>query len=209
MNANLTSVAAVPATMTELLQMAIEDGQALDRSIYHPHYNHWCRIFDGQCFVCAAGAVLISRLSYSADEIDGVFSRGGISLRWQSLLSVVDFMRIGKWANAAQKFYDGQIKGFDKLFADRLHLSMLRSFNTNDFIEGLFRCTGAKYPRDSADPIRVRHIVRIGMFDGWVEYDAWLEYAETLLLPVLQHNEREMLKVAAHSAYYGAGMLES
>ena len=124
------------------------------------------------------------------------------------MLAVVDSMRTGEWVNAAQKFYDGQIYGFDKLFADWLHLSMLRSFNTNDFIEGL-RCTEAKYPRDSTDPVRMRYIVRIGMFDGWAEYDAWLEYAETLLLPVLQHNEQEMLKVAAHSACYGDGMLES
>ena len=35
-----------------------------------------------------------------------------------------------------------------------------------------------------------------GLFEGWNEYDAWLEYAETLLLPILRRNEREILKMS-------------
>ena len=66
MNANLASVAAVPATMTELLQMAIEDGRALDRSIYHPALqplvpDNWWPVFCLCCW-CRAGiqAVIFS-----------------------------------------------------------------------------------------------------------------------------------------------------
>ena len=91
-----------PEKMSELIRLAITDGQRLDREIYTPDAHTWHELFDdGFCGVCDAGAVMAGTLKAEpSNQIDAEF----FGVEWGRALTALDAVREGAMVVAYARF---------------------------------------------------------------------------------------------------------
>ena len=107
----------VPDTMAELLRLALDDMDALNREIYKPKSAVWhtpyktyaeespsAAVEPDTCNVCLAGAIMARRFASGADEyIDTPYNVEATDERWVLALHAVGELRDGNYSYA---YYD-------------------------------------------------------------------------------------------------------
>ena len=99
----ITDHIALPSTMADLLEAAINDARKLDRNTYVPNHGQWHRATDNNsCKVCLAGSLIAGTLSIGATY---TVSANSFNTRTKRLLIALDNMRIGHWTGAFYHVY--------------------------------------------------------------------------------------------------------
>ena len=143
----------LPSTMSGLLEAAIKDARAIDRSRYMPFSEEWhnalnssvCEVSpadDGNCHVCLAGSLIAETFLIPFDLDFAPFMFSDVTMR---KLEAVDSMRCGFWRRV-----------FDLIYAE------VPSKSISDKLEALGM-------PDNAD------------FYGWGEFDRLLNSLESLV----------------------------
>ena len=90
-------------SMSDLLQVAINDARALDPRIYRPNSITWHDAdAQEQCQVCLAGSVIAGTLAATPDQ---TLSPDHFSSDTPGKLEALNFMRRGHWVFAFYEFY--------------------------------------------------------------------------------------------------------
>lgn len=98
------SSARLPATMSGLLEAAINDARSLDRATYYPFSREWHNAYrrSARCKICLAGCIIAGSLNIAPDiNVDS----SSFDHQTESLLDALDQMRYGIWSKAHRLIY--------------------------------------------------------------------------------------------------------
>ena len=165
--------AVAPATLAAALRIAIADGRAVlvthaKRYAFDASYWHEGRRGSTKCKICAAGAVMAHRLDAGEDEL--CFPARFAISGWNKALCAIDDLRKGAWSAAWRAMHDAR----PQAFAERMRAAL-----------------------DAENPGNRTRLEAVGEFNSAGGYRAFLDAAETIVLPILERCEREALAEAA------------
>ena len=164
----------LPATLTGLIILAINEARKLDRTLYYPHFGHWyygTNMSDPRkepiepmslCKVCFAGSVIAG--IYKPDLGVGIWSPrlaeeyAGMDADDWCMMAIIDWARLGHYKDAFAGFYDEDL-----------------DLDLDSDVEEMLG--NIPKPND------------LSSFQGWPEYDAFLVFLETRVLSPLEEVE--------------------
>ena len=123
---------ALPATLADLLTVAISDARQLDPELYSPRSGHWhYMINDSPCYVCLAGCVIAVSLHHSPyfDKQPWMFPQ-----HTADKLYALNYMRCGRWLDAYHLLYGHVPARFIETELFYLRMPKMNTFdNWDDF----------------------------------------------------------------------------
>ena len=111
-----------PRRLSDLIHLASDNMDLINRDIYHPDPTNWHRPFEsgGKCNVCLAGAVIAGTLGGDAEKY---LSPDDFTEDWDYALQALDYAREGNYATAVEmmSLYSDAYDNYKDIIKGRLN----------------------------------------------------------------------------------------